>query len=70
MKRLRAHSVLLATLSVLFGVHAFRVLLPTLIWYAGQFMNAQQQRNAGYISLLFIPGAILLTGIYVWWGRR
>jgi ABC-type uncharacterized transport system involved in gliding motility auxiliary subunit len=34
------------------------------------FMSAQQQRNVGYLSLLFIPGIVLLTGISVWWGRR
>jgi ABC-type uncharacterized transport system involved in gliding motility auxiliary subunit len=34
------------------------------------FMSEQQQRNIGYLSLLFIPGIILLTGISVWWGRR
>jgi ABC-type uncharacterized transport system involved in gliding motility auxiliary subunit len=34
------------------------------------FMSEQQQRNVGYLSLLFIPGIVLLTGISVWWGRR
>ncbi|MFQ5789565.1 MAG: GldG family protein [Acidobacteriota bacterium] len=33
-------------------------------------MNQQQQKNVGYLSLLIIPGIVLLTGISVWWGRR
>ena len=33
-------------------------------------MTQQQQSNVGYLSLLIIPGVILLMGISVWWGRR
>ncbi len=33
-------------------------------------MNQQQQWNTLILSLLIIPGIILLTGISVWWGRR
>ncbi len=33
-------------------------------------MTQQQQNNAGYLSLLIIPGVILLMGVSVWWGRR
>lgn len=34
------------------------------------FMNAQQQKNVAYLSLFFIPLAVLVAGISVWWGRR
>ena len=34
------------------------------------FMNQQQQKNVAYLSLLFIPLAVLITGTIVWWGRR
>jgi ABC-type uncharacterized transport system involved in gliding motility auxiliary subunit len=34
------------------------------------FMNAQQQKNVFYLSLLIIPGLVLVAGISVWWGRR
>ena len=34
------------------------------------FMNAQQQKNVAYLSLLIIPGLVLVAGISVWWGRR
>ena len=34
------------------------------------FLNAQQQNNVKYLSLLFIPGFVLVVGISVWWGRR
>jgi ABC-type uncharacterized transport system involved in gliding motility auxiliary subunit len=34
------------------------------------FLNAQQQKNVAYLSLLFIPLAVLVAGISVWWGRR
>jgi ABC-type uncharacterized transport system involved in gliding motility auxiliary subunit len=34
------------------------------------FMNQQQQKNVAYLSLLFIPVAVLITGTIVWWGRR
>ncbi len=34
------------------------------------FLNAQQQKNVAYLSLLFIPGLVLVAGISVWWGRR
>jgi ABC-type uncharacterized transport system involved in gliding motility auxiliary subunit len=34
------------------------------------FMNEQQQKNVAYLSLLFIPLAVLITGTIVWWGRR
>jgi ABC-type uncharacterized transport system involved in gliding motility auxiliary subunit len=33
-------------------------------------MNQQQQWNTLLLSLLIIPGIILVTGISVWWGRR
>jgi ABC-type uncharacterized transport system involved in gliding motility auxiliary subunit len=33
-------------------------------------MNQQQQWNTLILSLLIIPGIILLTGVSVWWGRR
>jgi ABC-type uncharacterized transport system involved in gliding motility auxiliary subunit len=33
-------------------------------------MTQQQQSNVGYLSLLIIPGVILLMGVSVWWGRR
>ena len=34
------------------------------------FLNAQQQKNVAYLSLLVIPGLVLVAGISVWWGRR
>jgi ABC-type uncharacterized transport system involved in gliding motility auxiliary subunit len=34
------------------------------------FMNQQQQKNVAYLSLLFIPALVLVTGTIVWWGRR
>ena len=33
-------------------------------------LNAAQQRNLAWISLLLIPGLILGSGIYTWWQRR
>jgi ABC-type uncharacterized transport system involved in gliding motility auxiliary subunit len=33
-------------------------------------MTQQQQSNVAYLSLLIIPGVILLMGISAWWGRR
>lgn len=34
------------------------------------FMNQQQQKNVAYLSLLFLPALVLITGTIVWWGRR
>ena len=42
MTQSRIRSVLLVTLTLLFGLHIFRIFLPILIWYAGQYLNAQQ----------------------------
>ena len=42
MNRSRIRSILLATLTLLFGLHIFRVFLPTVIWYLGQYLGAQQ----------------------------
>lgn len=42
MNRSRIRSVLLTTLTLLFGLHTFRVFLPTVIWYLGQYLSAQQ----------------------------
>lgn len=33
-------------------------------------MTEQQQNNVAYLSLLIIPGIVLLMGVSVWWGRR
>ena len=33
-------------------------------------MTADQQRTVAWVSLLFIPGLILGSGIYTWWQRR
>jgi gliding motility-associatede transport system auxiliary component len=33
-------------------------------------LNAVQQRNVAWISLLLIPGLILGSGVYTWWQRR
>ena len=38
---LRAHCVLLATFTLLFGLQVFRVYLPTVLWYLGQFLDAE-----------------------------
>ena len=38
----RTRSTLLATLTLLFGLHIFRVFLPTVIWYLGQRLSAEQ----------------------------
>jgi endonuclease/exonuclease/phosphatase family metal-dependent hydrolase len=37
----RLRSVLLATLTLLFGLHILRVFLPTVLWYLGQFLPAE-----------------------------
>ncbi|MGH9332253.1 MAG: Gldg family protein, partial [Vicinamibacteria bacterium] len=34
------------------------------------FLSPQQTTNVLLLSLLIIPGALLATGISVWWGRR
>jgi endonuclease/exonuclease/phosphatase family metal-dependent hydrolase len=41
LSRLRIHCVLLATLTLLFGLQIFRVYLPTVMWYLGQFLSAE-----------------------------
>ena len=33
-------------------------------------MTADQQRRVLWLSLLFIPGLILGSGVYTWWQRR
>ena len=33
-------------------------------------MTADQQRRLLWLSLLFIPGLILGSGVYTWWQRR
>ena len=33
-------------------------------------LTADQQRMIGFLSLLFIPGIILGTGVLTWWQRR
>jgi ABC-type uncharacterized transport system involved in gliding motility auxiliary subunit len=33
-------------------------------------MTADQQRRVAWLSLLFIPGLILGSGVYAWWQRR
>ena len=42
MTRSRVRSMLLAALILLFGLHVFRIFLPTVIWYLGQYLGAQQ----------------------------
>ena len=42
MSRSRARSVLLATLTLLFGLHIFRVFVPILSWYLGKYLSAEQ----------------------------
>lgn len=42
MSRLHIRSVLLATLTLLFGLHTFRVFLSVVIWYLGQRLNGPQ----------------------------
>jgi len=42
MSQSRIRSVLLATLTLLFGLHVFCVFLPAAIWYLGQYLSAQQ----------------------------
>jgi ABC-type uncharacterized transport system involved in gliding motility auxiliary subunit len=34
------------------------------------FLSSQQMTNVILLSLLVIPGVVLVTGISVWWGRR
>jgi ABC-type uncharacterized transport system involved in gliding motility auxiliary subunit len=34
------------------------------------FLSPQQMTNVMLLSLLVIPGVILVTGVSVWWGRR
>jgi endonuclease/exonuclease/phosphatase family metal-dependent hydrolase len=41
LSRLRIHCVLLATLTLLFGLQIFRVYLPTVMWYLGQYLGAE-----------------------------
>ena len=33
-------------------------------------LSSQQMTNVLIFSLLIVPGAVLVTGISVWWGRR
>jgi endonuclease/exonuclease/phosphatase family metal-dependent hydrolase len=37
----RLRSVMLATLTLLFGLHILRVFLPTVLWYLGQFLATE-----------------------------
>jgi len=50
MTRSRIRSVLLVTLTLLFGLHIFRIFLPILIWYAGQSLNAQQMALCALVT--------------------
>jgi ABC-type uncharacterized transport system involved in gliding motility auxiliary subunit len=34
------------------------------------FLTPQQQANVFFLSLLIIPGVVVVTGISVWWSRR
>lgn len=43
MNRSRIRSVLLTTLTLLFGLHVLRVFLPALIWYLGRYLSAEQR---------------------------
>ncbi|MEW6718424.1 MAG: endonuclease/exonuclease/phosphatase family protein [Chloroflexota bacterium] len=38
----RVRSIVFVTITLLFGLHIFRVFLPTVIWYLGQFLVAEQ----------------------------
>ncbi len=29
-----------------------------------------QQRELNWFSLLFLPGIVVLSGVYIWWKRR
>lgn len=63
----RTRPLILAVLSVLFGLHAFRVLLPTVMWYLGGFLGPEQL--ALYALVLFT--APLLAPVLAWMlGRR
>jgi endonuclease/exonuclease/phosphatase family metal-dependent hydrolase len=42
MTQSRIRSILLAALILLFGLHVLRIFLPTVIWYLGQYLGAQQ----------------------------
>ena len=42
MRQSRSGSMLLLTLTLLFGLHIFRVFLPTTIWYLGGYFNTEQ----------------------------
>jgi hypothetical protein len=33
-------------------------------------MTADQLRLVGWLSLLFVPGAVFGIGVYTWWRRR
>jgi ABC-type uncharacterized transport system involved in gliding motility auxiliary subunit len=33
-------------------------------------LNAQQQKNVAWLSLLVFPVVFIVAGVYVWWGRR
>jgi endonuclease/exonuclease/phosphatase family metal-dependent hydrolase len=54
MKRSRVGSLILVALIVLFGLQTFRVFLPIIIWYGGQWMSPEQMA-------LYALGAFALT---------
>ena len=33
-------------------------------------LNAQQQKNVAWLSLLIFPAVFILSGVYLWWERR
>lgn len=61
MKRYR--TLILVTLSLLFGLHLFRVFLPTVIWYLGKYIGAQEQALIALGVFVFALLAPLLRRI-------
>ena len=33
-------------------------------------MTEDQMRLVGWVSLIFVPGAVFAIGVYTWWRRR
>jgi endonuclease/exonuclease/phosphatase family metal-dependent hydrolase len=67
MRRLRLQHALLAALTLLFGLHVLRVFLPTVIWYLGQYLDAE-----GLVLYALATFALMLLAPFVrrWLGEN
>jgi endonuclease/exonuclease/phosphatase family metal-dependent hydrolase/uncharacterized membrane protein YidH (DUF202 family) len=67
MSRSRVRCTVLSTLTLLSGLHIFRVFLPTVIWYLGQYLSAEGL--ALYALATFTP-TLLTPFLRRWLGDR